>query len=125
MGTRRSVQLKQSLQEGRNPSLRGLCEGRENRGSATIGEAPESVRGLTMVQYSSRVNGKGYGKWLKAWTGRRRTLDVKLTLKEKQNQTFRGVSVLAMQPRQSAEARRDVWDSERGPNKIQYVLKQN
>ena len=61
MGTVRSVEVKQSPKEGQNPSLRGLCEGRENRGSATIGEAPESVRGLTRVQYPPRVNERGYG----------------------------------------------------------------
>ena len=31
---------------------------RENRGSATLREAPDSVRDLTRVQYPSRVNGK-------------------------------------------------------------------
>ena len=51
MGTARSVEVKQSLHEGQNPSLRGLCEGRENRGSTTTGEAPGSLRGLTRVQY--------------------------------------------------------------------------
>jgi len=90
MGTGRSVEVKQSLREGQKPSLRRLCEGRENRGSATTGEAPVSVRGLTRVQYPSRVNGKGYGRWLKAWTGMWRTVDVKRTLEEEQNQTFRG-----------------------------------
>ena len=34
-------------QEMQNPSLRGLCKRRENIGSGTIGELPESVRGLT------------------------------------------------------------------------------
>ena len=58
--------------EGQNQSLRGLCEGRENRGLAPVGEAPDSVRGLTRVQYSSRVDGKEYGRCLKggdAWGG--------------------------------------------------------
>ena len=61
MGTERSVEVNQSLKEGQTPSLRELCEGRENRGSATIGEAPDNVRGLTRVQYPSRRNAKGYG----------------------------------------------------------------
>ena len=64
MGTGRSVEVKQSLKEGQNPSLRGLCERRENRGFATIrenrgstpiGEAPDSVIGLTRVHYPSTV----------------------------------------------------------------------
>ena len=59
-----------------NPSLRGLCEGRENRGSAHIGEAPDSVRGLTRVQFPSRVNGEGYGWWLKVWTGTGRIVEM-------------------------------------------------
>ena len=66
MSTGRSVEVKQSLKERQNPSFRGLCEGRESRGSASTGEAPDSVRDLTRVQYPSRVNGKGYGGWLKA-----------------------------------------------------------
>ena len=66
MGTRRSVQVKQSLKEGETLSLRGLCEGRENRGSETIEEAPESVRGLTGVQNpSSEVS-----SWLLSRHGR-------------------------------------------------------
>ena len=51
MGPGRSEEAKQqSLKEGQNPPLIGSCEGRENRGSATIGKAPESVR-LTRVYY--------------------------------------------------------------------------
>ena len=61
--------MKQSLKEGQNPTLRGLCEGRENRGSGPIGEASDSVRGLTRDQYPSRVNGTQYEGWLKAWSG--------------------------------------------------------
>ena len=62
IGTRRSTEVKESLKEGQNPSLtRVLYERRGNRGSVTIGEAPDSVRGVTRVQYPSRVNGKGYG----------------------------------------------------------------
>ena len=49
--------------EEQNASVRGLCEGRENRGSAPIGEAPGSVRGLTRVQYPSRMNRNWYGGW--------------------------------------------------------------
>ena len=60
-GTVRSVKVKQSLKERQNPSLKGLCEARGNRGSVTTGEAPGSVRGLTMAQYPSRVIEKGYG----------------------------------------------------------------
>ena len=55
------MEPKQSLKEGQNTSPRGMCEGRENRGSVPIWEAPDSVRGLTRVQYPSSVNGKGYG----------------------------------------------------------------
>ena len=44
---------------------------------ATIGEAPDSVRGLSRVQYSSSVTGKGYGGWLKAWEDTGRTVEVK------------------------------------------------
>ena len=59
------------------PSSEGyLCGGRENRGSELIGEAPESDRGLTRVQYPSRVNEKGSGRWLKVWTGAGRTVEV-------------------------------------------------
>ena len=76
--------MKRSLREGQNPSLRGLCEGRENRGSVTIGEAPDSVRDLTRVQYPVSVNGKGYEGWPKTWPGTKRTVEVKQTLKEAQ-----------------------------------------
>ena len=41
-----------------NPSVRGLCGGRENRGLVPIGEAPDSVRDLTRVQHPSIVNRK-------------------------------------------------------------------
>ena len=62
MGMGRSVGPNQSLKEGQNPSVRGLCEGRENRrGLVPIGEAPDSVRDLTRVQHPSIVNGKGCG----------------------------------------------------------------
>ena len=61
--------MNQSLKEGQNPSLRGLCEERENSGLATIGEALGNlVRGLIRIQYPSRVNGNGYGRCLKART---------------------------------------------------------
>ena len=44
-------------QRGANSiSERNMCEGRGNRGSAPIGGAPDSVRGLTRAQYPSRVN---------------------------------------------------------------------
>ena len=56
MGARRSVELKQSLKGVQNQTLKGVCEGREIRGLATIGEAPDSVRGPTMSQYPSRAN---------------------------------------------------------------------
>ena len=61
MGMGRSVGPNQSLKEGQNPSVRGLCEGRENRGLVPIGEAPGSVRDLTRVQHPSIVNRKGCG----------------------------------------------------------------
>ena len=62
MSTGRSVEVKQSLQEGQNLTLGGLSEGKENRGSVTTGEALDSVRGLTRVQYPSRANRKGYDR---------------------------------------------------------------
>ena len=67
-----------------------MGEGKENKESATIGEAPESVRGLTRVQYPSRVNGKGYFGWLKAWAGMEWILEVKQTPEKEQIQTLRG-----------------------------------
>ena len=51
MGMGRSVEVNQSLKEGQNPSLRGLCGGRENRGSAPHREAYGSVTGLTRVHF--------------------------------------------------------------------------
>ena len=86
MGMDRSVEVIQSLKEGQHWhwSLRGLCEGRENRGSAPVGEAPDSVRDLTRVQYPSRVNEKGYGGWLGAWASRGLILEVKWTPGEEQ-----------------------------------------
>ena len=60
IGTGRSMEVKQSLKEGQYLSLRGLCEGRGNRGLVPTGEAPDSVRGLTRVQHPSRMNEKGY-----------------------------------------------------------------
>ena len=48
MGMVRPVEPNQSLKEGQNPSLRGLCERRNNRGSVPIGEAPDIMRGLTI-----------------------------------------------------------------------------
>ena len=41
MGTRKSVEVKQYIAQraGHIQTLRGLCEGRENTGSATIKEA--------------------------------------------------------------------------------------
>ena len=77
MGTGRSVEVKRSLKEGQFPTLRGVCGERENRGSATIGEALDSIKGLTVLQYPSRVNEKGCGGWLKAWTVAGRTVEVK------------------------------------------------
>ena len=65
MGTGRSMKVKNSLKVEHNPPLRGLCEGRGKRWSATVGEAPDSVRGLTSVQYTSRVIGKRGGGRLK------------------------------------------------------------
>ena len=56
MGIGRSVGPNQSLKEGQNPPVRGLCGGRENRGLVPIGEAPDSVRDLTRVKYPLRVN---------------------------------------------------------------------
>ena len=58
MGTGRVIGGNQFLKERQNPSLRGMCTGRENRGSSSIGEAPDSVRGLARAQYPSRVNKK-------------------------------------------------------------------
>ena len=57
----RPVGPNQSLKEGQNALIRGLCEGRANRGVVPIGEAPDSVRDLTRVQHPSIVNGKGCG----------------------------------------------------------------
>ena len=91
MGTGRSVEANhQSLNEGQNLSLRELCQGRENRGSAPIGEVSDSVRGPTRVRYPSRVNGKGYVWRLKAWQDTKWTVELKRTPKEEQKQTFRG-----------------------------------
>ena len=73
----RSGQVKQPPKEEQNPSLRaGLCEGRENRGSAPIGEAPDSVKGLTGVKHPSRLNGNGYRWWLKAWASTKRRVEL-------------------------------------------------
>ena len=44
-----------------------------------IGDVPDSVRGLTRVQYPSRVSVKGYGGWWKACPGTKRTVEVKQT----------------------------------------------
>ena len=85
MGQGTSVDPNQSLKEGQNQSLRGLCEGRENRGAAPIREAPDSVRDLTRVQYPSRVSTKGYQGWLKAWAGRRLIVEVKPIPKRSKN----------------------------------------
>ena len=60
------------------------CEGRENSGSSPIREAPDGVRGLTRIQYPSRVKKKGYGGWLRAWAGTKRTVEVKQTPEEEQ-----------------------------------------
>ena len=38
-----SLEVNQSLKEEQKPPFRGVCEGRENGGSVTIGEVPESV----------------------------------------------------------------------------------
>ena len=51
MGMERPVEVKRSLNKGPKLSHRKLCEGREDRGSVTIGEPSDSVRGLTRVQY--------------------------------------------------------------------------
>ena len=75
----RSVESNQSFKERQNPSLRGLCERRRNREPSPIGQAPDSVRSLTRVQYPSRVNEKGYGGWLKAWVGTKMRVEVKQT----------------------------------------------
>ena len=69
MGTGRPLKMKQTLKEGQNPSLRVMCEVRENRGLVTIGEASDTVRGMNRFQYPSRVNEKGFVWWLKAWVG--------------------------------------------------------
>ena len=61
MGMGRSVGPNQSLKEGQNLPVRGLCEGRKNRGLVPIGEAPDSVRDQTRVQHPSMVNRKGCG----------------------------------------------------------------
>ena len=72
-------------QRGQNPPLAGVCYRREKRESTTIGEASETVRGLIRVQYPSRVNGRGYGGWLKAFAGTKRTVEVKWTPQKGQN----------------------------------------
>ena len=54
-------------------------EGRENKGLAPLGEAPDSVRGLARSQYPSRVNVKGCGGCLKFWIGTGRTVEMKRT----------------------------------------------
>ena len=69
-----SVEVNLSLKEGQSCTLRGVCKGRENRGLATVGETPDSVRGLTRVQYPTRVIGKQYGGGLRACTGTGRTV---------------------------------------------------
>ena len=51
MGTGRSDEAKQALKKAQKQSLRGACEGSENRGLALMGEASESVRGLTRIPY--------------------------------------------------------------------------
>ena len=56
-----------------------------------IGEAPDSVRGLTRVQYPSRVNGKGYGGWLKAWMGMGWIVKAKRTPKRSKNRFSWGI----------------------------------
>ena len=48
------------------------------------------MRGLIRVQDPSRMNGIGYGRWLKAWAGTRRIVDVKQIPKEGQTKTLRG-----------------------------------
>ena len=48
--------VKETAPQGRA----GAGEGRENTVPMPIGEAPDSMRGLTRVQYPSRVNEKGY-----------------------------------------------------------------
>ena len=51
----------QSLREGQNLFGRVFCEGRVEQGSEpSIPEAPDSVRGLTRVQYPPKVIEKGY-----------------------------------------------------------------
>ena len=55
-------------------------EGKTYLGSAPIGEAPDSLRGLTKVQRPSRVNGKAYGDCLKARAGVEKTVEMKRTL---------------------------------------------
>ena len=61
-GTGRLVEVEQSLKEGQHPTLTGWGKGkgRENRESVTIGEEADSMRGLTRVQYPSRLTRKGY-----------------------------------------------------------------
>ena len=64
------MEAKQSLKEGRNLTLKEVCEGRENRVLAPIlGEEPVSTRGPTRVQYPSRVDENGFGGWLEACGG--------------------------------------------------------
>ena len=59
MGMVRSVEVKQSLKERQDLTLRGLCEGRKDRVLVPIVEAPGSVRGLTRVQDLPRLDEKG------------------------------------------------------------------
>ena len=54
-----------------------MYDGRENRGSDPVGEGPDSVRGLTRVQYPLRMKGEGYAWWLKASAGTNWTVEVK------------------------------------------------
>ena len=58
MKTGRSVEVKQSPKEEQKPSLRGLCEGRENRRLAPSDKAPDSVRGLARAQKLVQANEK-------------------------------------------------------------------
>ena len=54
-------------------------------------KAPDIVRGLTKIQYTSRMNGEGCGGWLKARAGTRRTVELKRTPKESKNKSAEGL----------------------------------
>ena len=83
MGTGRSVEVNQSRREGEIRLSEG-CVREGKRESVTTEGAPDSVRGLTRIQYPSRVNGKGCKWWLKVWAGTKSTVETKHIPKQEQ-----------------------------------------